>query len=636
MIDQATKDRILTAAKIEEVVGDFVTLKKRGVNLIGLCPFHNEKTPSFTVSPAKNICKCFGCSKGGSPVNFIMLHEQLDYADALRYLARKYNIEIIEKELSSEEIEHRNDRESMFAINQFALTYFTKILWENEDGRALGISYFKERGFRDDIIKKFQLGFCLDKYDSLSKEAIKSGYNKQFLLKTGLCTESERGGLVDRFRGRVMFPVHSLSGKIVAFGGRILKKTDNAAKYVNSPESEIYHKSNELYGIFFAKNSIVKEDRCFLVEGYTDVISMHQAGIENVVASSGTSLTPGQIRLIHRFTSNITVLYDGDAAGIHASIRGIDMLLSEGMNVKVVLLPDGEDPDSFARIRDSSEFNAFIKEHQTDFIRFKTQLLLDDAAGDPIKKANLINDIVTSISVIPDTIIRSLYIKECADRFEMRESVLAEVLAKKISGIQKTIAQNEIKQAVVEKEQEKPFAFMQEQNLIRYIIRYGKNLIPVKVDENKIEQISVLDYINQSLIADNMKLEYGLHKHILQEAIVVEGDLRHYFINHPDESVRNYAFYLSEDKYERSNIHDKYNKTETEEERLRLIIPRITLEYKNKILEKQSNELIAALKQANAEHDHEKINELLEKQNELNKYRQTLARYLGERTIIAT
>ncbi|NCC98504.1 MAG: DNA primase [Bacteroidia bacterium] len=635
MIDQATKDRILTAAKIEEVVGDFVTLKKRGVNLIGLCPFHNEKTPSFTVSPAKNICKCFGCSKGGSPVNFIMLHEQLDYADALRYLARKYNIEIVEKELSSEELEHRNDRESMFAINQFALNYFTKILWENEDGRAIGISYFKERGFRDNIIKKFQLGFCLDKFDSLSKEAIKSGYNKQFLLKTGLCTESERGGLVDRFRGRVMFPVHSLSGKIVAFGGRVLKKTDNTAKYVNSPDSEIYHKSNELYGIFFAKNNIVKEDRCFLVEGYTDVISMHQAGIENVVASSGTSLTPGQIRLIHRFTSNITVLYDGDAAGIHASIRGIDMLLSEGMNVKVVLLPDGEDPDSFARSKDSSEFNAFIQAHQTDFIRFKTQLLLDDAAGDPIKKANLINDIVTSISVIPDAIIRSLYIKECADRFEMRESVLAEVLAKKISGTQKTISQNEIKQAVIEKDQEKPFAFMQEQNLIRYIIRYGKNLIPVQIDENKIEQISVLDYINQSLIADDMQLEYGLHKYILQEAIMTEGDFRYYFLNHPDESVRNYAFYLSEDKYERSNIHDKFNKTETEEERLKVIIPRITLEYKNKILEQQSNELIAELKQANAENDYKKINELINKQMELNKYRQTLARYLGERTIIA-
>src|SRR5574344_2117590 len=511
MIDHSTIQRILDATDIVDVVKEFVTLRKAGVNYKGLCPFHNEKTPSFVVSPSKGFCHCFSCGKGGNAVGFIMEHEQMTYPEALRWLAHKYNIEIKERELTDEEKKAESERESLFIVNEWAMKYFQDILYNHVDGRAIGMQYFRSRGFRDDTIKEFQLGFSLPERDALAKEAAKKGFQDKFLVETGLCyrkDNSETGSLQDRYWGRVIFPVHSVTGRIVAFGGRVLKTDGKVAKYVNSPESQIYHKSNELYGIYFAKQSITKLDRCYLVEGYTDVISMHQSGIENVVASSGTSLTPGQIRLIHRFTSNITVLYDGDAAGIHASIRGIDMLLSEGMNVKVVLLPDGEDPDSFARSRDSSEFNAFIKEHQTDFIRFKTQLLLDDAAGDPIKKANLINDIVTSISVIPDTIIRSLYIKECADRFEMRESVLAEVLAKKISGIQKTIAQNEIKQAVVEKEQEKPFAFMQEQNLIRYIIRYGKNLIPVEVDKNKIEQISVLDYINQSLIADNMKLEY--------------------------------------------------------------------------------------------------------------------------------
>ena len=371
MIDQATIDRINDAARIEDVVGDYVTLKRRGVNLIGLCPFHNEKTPSFNVSPAKGIFKCFGCGKGGNAVHFIMEIEQLNYYEALKFLARKYHIEVHEKELTPEEVAARNERESLFLVNEYAQKYFTDTLWRHVDGKAVGMSYFHERGFRDDIIRKFQLGYSLDQRDAFTRAALKAGYNKDYLVKTGLTMEYDDGRLNDRFRGRVMFPVHSLSGKVVAFGGRVLRKSDKMAKYVNSPESDIYHKSNELYGIYFAKQAIVREDRCYLVEGYTDVISMHQCGIENVVASSGTSLTGGQIRLIHRFTNNVTVLYDGDAAGIKASIRGIDLLLEEGMNIQVLLLPDGDDPDSFAKSHNASDFIAFIKENSTDFIRFK-------------------------------------------------------------------------------------------------------------------------------------------------------------------------------------------------------------------------------------------------------------------------
>ena len=356
MIDQATVDRIIDAANILDVVSDFVTLRKRGVNYIGLCPFHDEKTPSFSVSPSKGICKCFSCGKGGSAVHFIMEHEQLSYYEALKYLAKKYNIEIKERELTDEEKQMQSDRESMLIVNSFAQEYFTNILFEHAEGRSVGLAYFHERGFRDDIIKKFSLGYSLEQRDALFKEAEKRGYKKDYLLKTGLCLEGQNGYVSDRFRGRVIFPVFSLSGKVLAFGGRILKKDDKMAKYVNSPESEVYHKSNELYGIYHAKQSIVKNDCCFLVEGYTDVLSMHQSGIENVVASSGTSLTPGQIRLIHRFTNNIIVLYDGDAAGIKASLRGIDLILKEGMNIKVVLLTDGDDQDSFSRKKSPASF----------------------------------------------------------------------------------------------------------------------------------------------------------------------------------------------------------------------------------------------------------------------------------------
>ena len=432
MIDQVTIDRILDAAQIVDVVSEFVTLRKRGVNYVGLCPFHNEKTPSFSVSPAKGLCKCFSCGKGGNSVHFIMEHEQMSYYEALKYLAKKYNIEIKERELTNEEKQAQTTRESMFIVNNFARDYFQNILKNHVDGRSIGLAYFRQRGFRDDIIEKFQLGYCTESHDAMSQEALRKGYKKEFLVKTGICYETDDHRLRDRFWGRVIFPVHTLSGKVVAFGGRVLSTATKGVKvkYVNSPESEIYHKSNELYGIYFAKQAIVRQDRCFLVEGYTDVISMHQSGIENVVASSGTALTPGQIRLIHRFTNNITVLYDGDVAGIKASIRGIDMLLEEGMNIKVCLLPDGDDPDSFARKHNSEEFQAFIREHEKDFIRFKTDLLMEDAGRDPIKRAELISNIVRSISVIPEAIIRDVYIKECSQHLRIEEKLLVAEVAK--------------------------------------------------------------------------------------------------------------------------------------------------------------------------------------------------------------
>src|SRR5690554_5763272 len=425
MIDQNTISRIQDAAQIVDVVSDFVTLRRRGVNLVGLCPFHEDRNPSFYVSPAKNICKCFSCGEGGPPIHFMMKHEQFTYYEALKYLAKKYNIEVIEKEYTDEEKQAHSDLESMFIRNEYARDYFVKVLHAHPEGKAVGLSYFRERGFRDDIIKKFQLGYSLEQRDAFSVEAQKAGYKQDYLLKTGLSTGGEQGRpLVDRFRGRVLFPVHTLSGKVVAFGGRILKKVENTGKYVNSPESEIYSKSSELYGIYFAKNAIVKQDKCFLVEGYTDVISMHQAGIENVVASSGTALTHGQIRMIHRFSENITVLYDGDAAGIKAALRGIDLLLEDGMNVKVVLLPEGEDPDSFARRQNAEQFNRFITEHEVDFIRFKTQLLLEETGDDPVKRAGLISNVVESIALIPNSITRSVYIQECAQMLQMQERVL--------------------------------------------------------------------------------------------------------------------------------------------------------------------------------------------------------------------
>ncbi len=478
MIDQATIDRILDAAQIVDVVSEFVTLRKRGVNYIGLCPFHNEKTPSFSVSPSKGLCKCFSCGKGGNVVHFIMEHEQLSYYEALKWLASKYNIEIKERELSDEEKQAHNLRESLFVVNQFASEYFQDILYNDLEGQRIGMTYFRSRGFRDDIIKKFQLGYCPDKNNALAKAALQKGFKEDFLLKTGLCYKKDDGSLRDRFWGRVIFPVHTLSGKVVAFGGRVLSsQTKNVQmKYVNSPESDIYHKSKELYGIYFAKQAIVRQDRCFLVEGYTDVISMHQSGIENVVASSGTALTSDQIRLIHRFTNNITVLYDGDGAGIKASIRGIDMLLEEGMNIKVCLLPDGDDPDSFARKHNATDYQAYINDHEVDFIRFKTNLLMEEAGKDPIKRASLISSIVKSISVIPDPIVRSVYIRECSQLLQMEEKILVETTAKLIEQAR----ENRFKEETRRKEREQRNYQLSEKQVNSTLVTKESSHIPAE------------------------------------------------------------------------------------------------------------------------------------------------------------
>ena len=432
MIDKETVDKILDTADIVDVVSDFVSLRRRGANLIGLCPFHDEKTPSFTVSPAKQFCHCFGCGKGGSPVGFVMEHEQLTYPEALRYLANKYHIEIHERELTAQEREAQSERESMLVLNDFAARYFQDQLHNTQEGKDIGLSYLYERGFSDATIKKFGLGYSPQDSKALYAAAVGQGFNRDVLLAVGLCIDDRRGGGFDRFRGRVMFPVMNVAGRVIAFGGRTMKKSKEVAKYLNSPESSVYVKNRELYGLFQSKRAIGKEDKCFLVEGYTDVISMHQAGIENVVASSGTSLTEGQIRAIHRFTSNVTVLYDGDSAGIHASLRGIDMLLAEGLSVKVLLLPDGEDPDGFARSHSASEFKQYIAESETDFISFKTRILLDGTERDPIKRAAVIGDVVKSISVIPDAIARSVYARECSTQLGIGEDVLLREIQKNI------------------------------------------------------------------------------------------------------------------------------------------------------------------------------------------------------------
>ena len=649
MIDEATKQRILDAAKIEEVVGDFVTLRRRGVNLIGLCPFHNEKTPSFTVSPSKNICKCFGCGKGGTPVNFIMQHEHLSYPDALRYLAKKYNIEIVEKELTAEEMQARTKRESMMALNEFAGRYFVDQLWRTEEGQSVGLAYFRERGFSDAILQKFQLGYSQNQYHAFSDEAIKSGFSATVLSDVGLATRSDRGGMVDRFRGRVMFPVHSLSGRIVAFGGRVLVQTEKSAKYVNSPESEIYHKSNELYGIYFAKESMVQNDAVYLVEGYTDVLSMHEAGIQNVVASSGTSLTQGQIRMIHRFTSNITVLYDGDAAGIKASIRGIDLLLEEGMNVKVVLLPDGDDPDSFAKKHNANELIEYIKEHQVDFIQFKSGLLLEDAGNDPIKKSQLINDIVQSIAVIPDAITRSLYIQECAIRFSVRESLLGEAVQKlrQQKQVQKPVQEpapiaNATASVIVPIEPEiaqkagaeLPYTYNQEQVIMRYLVNYGKcNLSFYDAESNEHIQIPLATYVDLMLAEDEMPLQFPLLVQLLQEALQVEQtDLRTYFLNHTNLSIQNYVFSLVEDKYEhcRNSKDEDPNKLTSQ---LSQEMPQVILEFKLRTVKGRLKEVSEAIKQAQVQQDGAQLAQLIQQQVALVRTQQEIVDNLRESKI---
>lgn len=681
MIDQLTIQRIQDAAQIVEVVSDFVTLRKRGVNFVGLCPFHDDRTPSFYVSPAKNICKCFACGEGGTPVHFVMKHEQMSYPEALKFLARKYNIEVVEKELTNEERQAQDDRESMFILNEYARDYFVKTLLENPEGKAVGLSYFKERGFREDTIRKFQLGYGLDEWSAFSEEAQKNGYQREYLIKTGLSTGGEDGRpLTDRFRGRVMFPVHTISGKVVAFGGRILKKSDKLAKYVNSPESEVYSKSRELYGLFFAKGAIVKADKCFLVEGYTDVISMHQAGVENVVSSSGTALTHGQIRMIRRFSENITVLYDGDAAGIKAALRGIDLLLEQGMNVRVVLLPNGEDPDSFARKQNAEQFNRFIEENEQDFIRFKTELLLDEAGNDPIKRAGLITNIVESISLVPDTIKRSVYIKDTAILFDTREEVIIEAVRKvRIKNYERikdrlkkdgndnrvVVSQPAMQDVSVSGKRravsKNPYEFY-ERELIRYIVRYAS--VPVYVEyKSEIRKINgknqevevmyedgppVVDAIRMSL-ADDRFIFGGdtfftneLYQRVYEEACkkIDEGsfDSDKYFVSHMDPEVSRLATDLISDKYQLSKIHAKAigekedDKTSRLRERNSLDrrLVRAIGELKNAYVMQKIKEVRKAM--AVAEHDRQI--ELMAELKQLQEFKIALAKSLGERIVL--
>lgn len=588
MIDNETKERILAAAKIEEVVGDFVKLHRSGSNLKGLCPFHEEKTPSFMVSPSKNICKCFGCGKGGTPVNFIMEKEHLTFPEALRYLADKYHIEIKERELTSEEMKAQSMRESMMQVNKFAAEYFVNTLWNTDEGKSVGLSYLRSRGITDEMIKKFKIGYCPDRYTAFYDEAVKSGFDPKVLVQVGLCSQGEKH-TTDRFRGRVIFPVHSISGREVAFGGRALKMDEKTAKYVNSPESLIYHKSNELYGIYYAKNEIVKKDNVYLVEGYTDVTSMHQSGIENVVASSGTSLTYGQINMIHRFTSNITVLYDGDSAGIKASLRGIDMLLEQNMNVKVLLLPDGEDPDSFARSRNASDLMEYMEKNQKDFIAFKCELALEEAGNDPIKRSNLINDILRSISVIPDEIKRSVYIQDCQTRFGIKLETLTQ-------GVKKIIAeknQNAKPQASIEDKAPKkdvPYTYLQERELLKHIINYA--LVPIEfIAPDEVIQVSVIEYVAFMLENGIISFSYALHNKIWEYILESSsGDLRNEFLNHSDKEIQDYTFSLVEDKYE---IHRETVDYTPEQLSLKLssIMPQLVHGLELRIIEEKLKEI---------------------------------------------
>lgn len=676
MIDQPTIDRILDAANIVDVVSEFVTLRKRGVNYVGLCPFHDDKTPSFYVSPAKNICKCFACGEGGTAVHFIMKHEQLSYFDALRYLAKKYNIEIHERELTDKEKQIRSDRESMLIVNAWAQKYFTTLLHEHIDGKTIGMRYFAERGFREDTIRKFQLGYSLEQRDALYQAALKSGYKKEYLEKTGLIIAYEDGRVNDRFRGRVIFPVHTLSGKVVAFGGRILKKEEKTAKYVNSPESEIYHKSNELYGIYFAKQAIVKADRCFLVEGYTDVISMHQSGVENVVASSGTALTHGQIRLIHRFTDNITVLYDGDAAGIKAAIRGIDLLLEEGMNVKVVLLPDGEDPDSFARSHSASEFAEFIKQNETDFVRFKTKLLLEEAGNDPVKRAALIGDIIRTIAIVPDNITRTIYIRECSAKMEIDEQVVLNEVNKirlaryeqnrqqrqQITEISQTVSQTEknAELSPVEKKEEVQEGVPAEQPtvrpdrpivskrspyeqfeiaLLRYVVRYGEQVLYDYTDEQTNEQvvIRVAEYIRSELGNDGLTFYTPIFKQMLDEAAdhcCEDGFVAHrYFLAHPDPDVSRISANLISEKYQLSKYHSKYQEVEREEDRLEQLVIRDLFALKEAYILHQIREKQETLKQVPPDAIGQ-MTQIMEEITRLNEIKKVLSKELGERIVL--
>ena len=644
MIDRATVDKIMDAVNIVDVVGEFVNLRKAGVNYKGLCPFHDDKTPSFMVSPARQICKCFACGEGGNAVNFLMKHEQITYPEALRWLAKKYNIEIQERELSDDEKREQSERESMFIVNEWACQYFHEILKNDVDGQAIGKQYFRSRGIRDDIIEKFQLGFALSKRDALANEAKRKGYKEEFLVKTGLCGENEKG-LYDRFAGRAIFPWLNVSGKVVAFGGRKLDAATKGVqqKYVNSPDSEIYHKERELYGIYQAKKAIVKEDCVYMVEGYTDVIAMHQCGLENVVANSGTALSVYQIKLLRRFTQNIVLLYDGDEAGIHAAMRGTDMLLQEGMNVKVLLLPDGDDPDSFARKHTSQQFKDYIEAHQTDFIQFKTELMLKNVK-DPIKRAEAINSIVRSVSVIPDPIIRATYIGECARRLEVDERTLITQTNKYIAGDKeeqrKTAEREEQRQQSTVQQQEDTsfyrlsFESTVERLIIQNIIRHGDEIIfsDLEAEDGTTVSLNVAQYVDYDLSQDNLSFSTPLYNKILREAVEhsVDKDFKadRYFMQHPDPEISQLALMLGIDSHQLSR---SFERQESERD-LRQRMQHLILDFRMDIVNQHMKEVQRQLKEAGS--NMELIRELMEEYKQTQELRNALARQRGSDVIV--
>ncbi len=606
MIPKETIQEIIDTARVEEVVGEFVNLKKRGVTYVGLCPFHNEKTPSFTVTPKRGIYKCFGCGKGGDSVNFLMEHEHFTYPEALKYLAKKYHITIQEEEQTSEKIQEQQEKESLFLVNDFAAKYFVHNLFNTDQGKAIGLSYFKERGFREDIIRKFQLGYAIDEWDNFTAHALRSGYKLDYLEKTGL-TISKENKLYDRFRGRVIFPIQNLSGRVLGFGGRTLLTDKSIPKYVNSPESEVYNKSQVLYGINLAKAGIISNDNCYLVEGYTDVISLHQAGIENVVSSSGTSLTTEQIRLIGRYTKNVTILYDGDEAGIKASFRGIDMILEQGLNVKIVLFPEGEDPDSFARTHRTSEVQDFITKQAVNFIIFKTNLLLKEASGDPMKKSALIKEIVGSISLIPDPISRSVYIKECASLMDIAEQTLMNALnqirrknfEKKKKDTKPTEEETFVQPFVipVEKEQSSDFNALanHEKEIIRLLIQFGdrKIIFENKLDNDTVQtmEVDAALFIIKDLESDEIVMENELYRRVISIATqeVDNGNAPDdkFYLHHSDKTVASLATDLLSQKHELANWEKVKVKVKTEEDKLKITITQAILSLKLRVLEAQ-------------------------------------------------
>ena len=662
MIDHATIERIKDAANIVEVVSEFVTLRKSGSNYKGLCPFHDEKTPSFYVSPARGTCHCFGCGKGGNPVGFIMEHEQMTYPEALRWLARKYHIEIKERELSDDEKREQSERESMFIVNEWAASYFQHLMHDTADGVAIGMQYFRSRGFRDDIVSKFQLGFDSTDCRALAQEALRKGYKEDFLLKTGICYKNDRGELIDRYAGRVIFPWIGISGKVVGFGGRLLDSRTKGVnqKYVNSPDSEIYHKDRELYGIYQAKKAIAKEDRVYMVEGYTDVISMHQCGIENVVANSGTALSVHQIHILHRFTSNITLLYDGDAAGIHAALRGTDMLLSEGMNLKVLLLPDGDDPDSFARKHSAEDFRKYIEEHQTDFIEFKTDLLLRNER-DPLKRSEAINSVVRSISFVTNPILRDTYLHDCSVRMGINEATLINTLnnfirsnrEETVSSLNNSQSTQTATQNSQLKIQNSPSPLQQaskvEQMLVELVVRNGDTIIynNVETEDGTTVNLNVAQYIAYNLGVDGLKFANPLNSRILDEAVNHAGDenfcAEQFFLHHSDIEISRIATDLCMDKYqlldeqkaaradEEKNADELRVEEENRIEALRQQTEHLLNDFRMDYLEQRLRDLKRDI--SLAVNEPERLQQLMEEYKTAHELRSKLARLLGSNII---